>query len=403
MLKKAIRSLRGSVRVRARSVYPERVLNLCSARGIDFWDLTWLSTTELSFSVSRSDLRALRRACEGNDMELSIERTAGVPFFLARFRRRYALLAGLVFCAALLTVNSFFIWDFAVSGNETVPSEKILRALRDEGVHRGTFVYSFDSQELCNRVLPKLKDLCWLTVNVRGCRAYVEVRERVHAPERVNESEATNVVASRAGLVTRVRALDGEKLVLPGTSVQEGQLLISGVVDTGGTEHPSVATRFLAGKGEVWARTWYELSIRIPLSYEEKIYTGEKNRSHALCWGENRIKITAKGSSILDGNCDTIKNQTSWTLLGIFSLPVTWETETHLFYETHTCTRSRAEAEEIGAQALRSHLASLIGEDGSVAHERIASAQQGQWLLVTLSAECEQQIGKEVPIEISGA
>ena len=39
MLKKTVKLLRGSVRVRAQSVYPERVLNLCSARGIEFWDL----------------------------------------------------------------------------------------------------------------------------------------------------------------------------------------------------------------------------------------------------------------------------------------------------------------------------------------------------------------------------
>ena len=41
MLSKTVKLLRGSVRVRAQSVYPERVLNLCSARGIEFWDLQW--------------------------------------------------------------------------------------------------------------------------------------------------------------------------------------------------------------------------------------------------------------------------------------------------------------------------------------------------------------------------
>ena len=43
--------------------------------------------------------------------------------------------------------------------------------LREHGVHRGTLRYSFRSQDICNRVLPELKDLCWLAVNVRGCRA----------------------------------------------------------------------------------------------------------------------------------------------------------------------------------------------------------------------------------------
>lgn len=199
MLKKAVKLLRGSVCVRAKSAYPERMLNLCSARGIEFWDVRWIDDTALSFCVARGDLRALRRAAEGCGAEVSIERTAGTPFFFARLRRRHALFAGGILCAALLLVNSLFIWDFEVTGNETVPTETILHALREHGVHRGTFIYSFRSQDICNRVLPELKDLCWVAVNVRGCKAYVQVRERVRAPERVNESEPDERHRGKAG------------------------------------------------------------------------------------------------------------------------------------------------------------------------------------------------------------
>lgn len=401
MLKKAVKLLRGSVCVRAKSAYPERMLNLCSARGIEFWDVRWIDDTALSFCVARGDLRALRRAAEGCGAEVSIERTAGTPFFFARLRRRHALFAGGILCAALLLVNSLFIWDFEVTGNETVPTETILHALREHGVHRGTFIYSFRSQDICNRVLPELKDLCWVAVNVRGCKAYVQVHERVRAPERVNESEPTNVIAAKPGLITKVRALDGEKRVLPGTSVQQGQLLIAGVVDTGGTEKPSVTTRFLAGKGEVWARTWYDLTVRVPLTYEKKVYTGKERRSHTLIWGENRLKIGAKGSSICNVDCDKIKNQTQWTLFGLFALPVTWETETLLPYELEIAARSRADAEAQGKDVLETYLTALLGETGSVTQRRFSTAVEGDTLVVTLSAECEEQIGKEVPIAVS--
>ena len=401
MLKKAVKLLRGSVCVRAKSAYPERMLNLCSARGIEFWDVRWIDDTALSFCVARGDLRALRRAAEGCGAEVSIERTAGTPFFFARLRRRHALFAGGILCAALLLVNSLFIWDFEVTGNETVPTETILHALREHGVHRGTFIYSFRSQDICNRVLPELKDLCWVAVNVCGCKAYVQVRERVRAPERVNESEPTNVIAAKPGLITKVRALDGEKRVLPGTSVQQGQLLIAGVVDTGGTEKPSVTTRFLAGKGEVWARTLYDLSVRVPLTYEKKVYTGKEKRSHTLIWGENRLKIGAKGSSICNVDCDKIKNQTQWTLFGLFALPVTWETETLLPYELEVTPRSRADAEAQGKDMLETYLDALLGEAGSVTQRRFSTAVEGDTLVVTLSAECEEQIGKEVPIAVS--
>ena len=139
----------------------------------------------------------------------------------------------------------------------------------------------------------------------------------------------------------------------------------------------------------------------MPLTYEKKVYTGKEKRSHTLIWGENRLKIGAKGSSICNVDCDKIKNQTQWTLFGLFALPVTWETETLLPYELEITPRSRADAEAQGKDVLETYLAALLGETGSVTQRRFSTAVEGDTLVVTLSAECEEQIGKEVPIAVS--
>ena len=399
-MRKAAALLGGSVRVRVESPFPERVLNLCSAHAVPFRELEWESVTALRFTVARRDLRALREICAQLEANASIERRAGLPFVLGRLRRRRALLGGLLLCAALLCVNACFIWDLQVEGNGAVPPEKILRVLSRNGVHRGTFVFSFRSQDICNRCLPELPELCWLTVNVRGCRAHVIVRERTPKPEIVNETAPTNVIAKRDAIVTDVRALDGEARVLRGSTVRRGQLLISGIVDTKNVEMPSVATRYLAGKGTVWGRTWYELSVRIPLSENRKTLTGEKICAHSLIWGEKRVKIYGKGSSHTGVNCDKIIQRSQWTLPGGVVLPIIWETETYLPYETALRTRSRETALAQGQAVLEEYLRSLIGSDGSVSGVRVASAEKNGWLLVTLSAECLEQIGETVPIPI---
>ena len=36
---------------------------------------------------------------------------------------------------------------------------------------------------------------------------------------------------------------------------------------------------FSGARGEVWARTWYDLTVRVPLTYEKKVYTGKEKRS----------------------------------------------------------------------------------------------------------------------------
>ncbi|MBE7002693.1 MAG: sporulation protein YqfD [Ruminococcaceae bacterium] len=401
MRNRTIFLLRGYVRARTGSEFPERVLNVCSARGIPFRDPAFLGEHELALTVARRDWRRLRAACADVGAEVHIERVAGVPFVLGRLRRRRALVAGLLLCAALFLANACFIWDLRVEGNETVPSGRILRVLAEHGVRRGTFAFSIQQRRLCNHALLELPELAWLTVNVRGCRATVIVRERVPRPGIVNESAPTNVVARRDGLVTAVRALDGEARVLPGTMVRKGQLLISGVVETKGVAEPVVGTRYLAGKGEVYARTWYELSTQIPLFREVKSPTGEETRAVAVLWGENRVKFRIKGTGNLSTGYDKIISQVQWTLPGGFILPVTLETETCRPYTTVRLAVSRESAQEQGRAVLDAYLRAQLGEDAEVVSERVSSAVRGSWLLVTLSAECREQIGEVVPIPVS--
>lgn len=395
-MERAARLLRGTLRVRVESVFPERVINLCGAHGILFSDLRWEGAEMLSFTIRAADRRRLEQVLAPLEAKLTIERAAGLPFFLRRMRRRYALLTGLTVVMLLVLLNSFFIWDFSVSGNETVPTEKILRVLEEQGLRRGSFAYSFRPRELCNRVLPELPGLAWMTVNVRGCRAYVQVRERVAKPEIVNESAPTNIVAARDALVTEVRAYDGRALVMKGSTVTEGQLLISGALETEGPERPNVASRLVAGRGEVWGRTWHELSARIPLCYEEKRLSGEAKHEFALLFGSKRVKFGTKGSSNSYSECDTIIHRTNLTLPGGMVLPLSLESATHCPYETQLCTRTCEEAETMGEELLTEQLLTRI--DGSITTTQVSSAVQGDWLLVTLSAECLEQIGRSVPI-----
>lgn len=388
--------LRGSVQVEIECACPERVLNLCAVEEIAFWDLQWLSPIALRLRVTRRGWRALREVCTRADAQASRLRERGAPQLLLRLRTRYALLAALALFALLLFGGNLFIWSFEVTGNETVPTETILRALEKCGVAVGSQGLKIHQEDVRNRALLELPDVAWLAVNVRGCVAHVQVVERKRPPAVVQESQVCNVVARREGLVTRVQALDGKAVAAPGSVVTEGELLISGVADS-----ERSGLRLLHGMGEVWARTWYDLTVRVPLTYEKKVYTGKEKRSHTLIWGENRLKIGAKGSSICNVDCDKIKNQTQWTLFGLFALPVTWETETLLPYELEATPRSRADAETQGKDVLETYLAALLGETGSVTQRRFSTAVEGDTLVVTLSAECEEQIGKEVPIAVS--
>ena len=222
MLLNVVNWLSGTVAVTVESGFPERVLNLCSAHDIAFWDTVWQSPTGFAMKLSRRNYLRLRRLAKKLDCTITVEKKRGAPFFVGRFRRRYALLAGLAAALVLVTVGSFFIWDFEIEGNVTVSDERILRALEKNGVTYGAFGLGIRPEDVKNHVLLEIPELSWLTVNVNGFRATVIVRERTEPPAVRDETVRANVVAEKDGLVTLVQLYGGHAEVMKGSTVTEG-------------------------------------------------------------------------------------------------------------------------------------------------------------------------------------
>ena len=191
-------------------------------------------------------------------------------------------------------------------------------------------------------------------------------------------------------MVLKVRALDGIASVLPGTAVTEGQLLISGVEDL-----ETLGARTLAGMGSVTARTWYSLTTGIPLAAEEKRETGSKT-GLSLVVGKRRVKFFSN-SSIEGENYDKITENYRGSLLGI-PLPVRLVAETWRFYETAPVERDVVEAEKLGERILTEQLEAMVEPYGTVSSTLCSARRQGDVLMVTLSAECVEEIGERVPI-----
>lgn len=394
MYRKVLNYLRGQVTVEVESAAPERVLNLCAAHGIPFWELEWLSEIRLRAVTARSQLPRLREVLTRTDAALTVVRTEGAPEVWRQYRRRYVLLAAALLLAAVLALGSTHIWAFQVTGNDTVPTETILRTLEKHGVALGARS-RIDQEALRNQVLLELPDVVWLTVNMRGCTAHVQVVERQRPPHLYADGEIANVVASRDGLVTRIQALDGQAQVMAGSTVTAGQVLISGVVDSDQRGY-----RLLRGMGQVWARTWYELSVSVPLTVQEKGQeTGAVTRM-AVDIGRNRIKIYGKGS-MTDPDCDKITVYRTARLPFGLTLPVTLVTERTVRHAVNETERPVAAACAEGEAQLMTQLqAALEQTGGQLLHHRFDAVRQGTRLVVTLHAECEEQIGVSSPLDI---
>ena len=391
MYRKAVNYLRGQAVVEITSSAPERVVNLCAAHGIPFWDVDW--RTERCFRVTTTlpGLRRLREVTADTDADIRLLRKTGAPELWRRCRRRYVLLAAALVLPLLLALGSAFIWDFAVSGNDTVPTEEILQALERCGVRVGTRGVGLDQDDLRNRVLPLLPDVVYLAVNVRGCTAHVQVVERTRPPHLYRDSDVQNIVARRDGLVTEVTALDGAAAVSPGDTVTAGQLLISGAADS------PRGVRLMRATGTVRARTWYTLTVPIPLAAAERAGESGHVTRLSLDAGRRRIKFYA-GGSVLGADCAKIAEYRPAVLPFGLRLPLFLVTERTVAYDTAPARNAAEAARREGEAQLLYQLRQAIGEDGAVLHTAFSREERNGWLYVTLRAECEEQIGMEVPL-----
>ena len=382
--------LKGSVRVELNCRYAERAINLCAKNHVDFTDLRRTPEGAVRMTVGIGGYAALRRISrETGAFTVKTVRREGAPFLLWRVRRRYALLAGLALCAAAIAASTLFVWQIDVAGNETVPSSRILAALREEGVDIGAGTLGIPRRQVENRMLLKIPELSFISLNTHGSRIEVLVREKIQKPELYDPDVPTSVFAEKAGIVADVLALQGVAKVKPGDAVTAGDELISAFVPLG-------KGRLTHAAGSVTARTWVELSASTPVNFRKKTATGEKKTRRAIILGGKRINFYFTGGNPY-AECDKITVYKKLTLPGGAVLPVTFVRETWEEYESQEYAVTVQEAERILSSRLLWELEERIGS-GSVVSTQFETAEESGVITVTLRAECLEEIGVERPL-----
>ena len=99
---------------------------------------------------------------------------------------------------------------------------------------------------------------------------------------------------------------------------------------------------------------------------------------------------------MLQPDCGKIIHYGAVCLPGGFRLPVTVVKEQTVRYASGVTERREADARAEGEAVLRNLLEKQMTENGTVTATRFSAARKGDYLLVTLWAECHEQIAQEV-------
>ena len=308
--------------------------------------------------------------------------------------KRPVLLVLLAAAIAAAIVVPKFVFFYAVEGNETVPSAQILRELRELGVGFGTYGPSIKPQELKNQMLLRIPKLQWLTVQQSGMCARVVVRERPEKEPVLDRKAPTDVIASRAGVLTRVEAVAGNCLCVPGQAVAGGELLVSAYTDFGFT------TQVTAARAEIYAETVRQAVCVLPETKTVKDSRTAARCAVSLLVGRRRISLF--GAAMPERACEKETKIRYLTLPGGFSLPLGIAITRICEYDTREETLRAQNAEkqlleQVQADAKRDMIA------GTVRDCSVRTEQSGGCIRLYASLRCEEMIARMRPASLKEA
>lgn len=384
------RPLFGSYTVRLQGDGMLTFVHTLAKKRILFWDLT---TRDAFWSVKTTLAHAeplLASAAEaGIDAEIVSQN--GLPFFVARYKKRVGLLIGLIVGLALLFCAELFVWKITVNGNTLLSDEEILESLEDYGIGVGSFIPRIPVLRAQNEFLIRYGELSSFAINIKGTHIEIEVLERTHTPEIEDQSGFCNIVSDEDGIVLSVEVVDGTAVVSVGDVVSKGQLLVSAY--TVGMRN---IYRLHHARGTITAQVYEQFSEVVPLTGIAKHYTGKT---------VTKTTVTAFGKAFdLFWNehcgfaCFDVETVTEPVMLfGVVETPFVKTTATYREYEHRTVTLSREQAAQRARAAFDAYLARQTDEvmeyDFDIAYDEIQNA-----CVLNASVTLKKRIGIDKPL-----
>lgn len=369
--------LLGYVTVRIERMHAEQVLNLCMHGGIVYLD-GGSDADCLRLCLRTRHASRLCARLERVQVPFVIEKRGGVPVYAGQFLRRPGLVLGLLCALSIVLGSELFVFDIRISGNQTLTAAQIKGMLAEQGFGPGSFIPGTDTDKLENSVMIAHDEIAWLSVNIRGNVASVELIEQRLPPKKPVLLPA-HVVARQSGEVVSVQLWRGNVLVAAGQQVQKGEILIAGVYDgrTGGF-------RFTRASGQVLAKTAYEFRVEVPYEYQKKVYEGEIFEKKSLIFYSFPIKFF-ESTGNCPPLCDKIDIVENYSPLPGVDLPLCLHTERYVPYTVHAAYRTPEAALTLAHRELSMQIAhTLQGGELLSKHVRTEIGEQSVVLYATV-------------------
>ena len=367
------------------------VINICLQNGIHYYE-AFISDEKGYIRLSFFGRLKLEKILGSQEMTYENIGSYGIPALLVRHKDRIGIPVGIILSILLMIASGRFVWDVRIDGEDRLSENEVLEVLRECGLSVGTRKSSIDASVIENRVLILSDDIAWISINLRGTIANVEIRELVPMPE-IEKPPAANLVADSAGVIVNVEDVRGKVAVSVGEAVSEGQLLVSGIL---GDEQMGIG--YTCAEGKVFAECEQSFEVNIPRSYRKKVYTGEVKCEKYLIFFKKEIKFFSNCGNLYT-TYDKIDMVEYLSSPSDDDLPVGIRTVKYMEYVYTDAERSDEEMSRLAEYRMSLTLNSAL--DGAELLRRSTSFElRGDSYYMKTTVKCIRNIARPKEIEI---
>lgn len=318
--------------------YPEDFINLAAAEGIELWNLK--REKDVLYATARlwqiKDVKNLAKKCR---LVYTEKEERGLVKTVKNYRFRYGLAAGAVILCVFVFLSSRFLWRVNVTGCNLIDETKLEEKLAEYGIKIGGKAVRHDLDDVQLKLLRDFSELAFISINIKGSSAEIEVTERKIPPETIDQYDPCNIVASKSGQIVSVRVYSGVTLCKKDEVVSKGQLLVSGIFDS-----KYVGFRMVHAKADIKALTEEKITSEKYYNYEAQERTG--NEKTYYTFNVLGLSFTFPFGSCPFSESETENEEKTLRIGDGFYLPMSLEKTT--YYETSPVNKTRTpkEAEE---------------------------------------------------------
>ena len=361
-------------------------------------NLTYLKTyydekENLIFEIDSKQIKEYKTLFKNNNITFKHGKESAAFRFIKQIKYRYGIILGALFLVLMVYINSNIVWQINVIGNKEVSKSEIISILDSAGFSLGKFIPNIDYGKLHNRILLQTDKISWVSININGSVANVELKEvQKNAPP--IDPTYSNIVAKSDGYIFLVETINGEKVVKNGQIVKEGDLLISGIINSNAN-----GVRYVDANGRVFAYTNKDLTIEIHIEIDEKVYTGKIITDTKYKLFSKYINFSLKNSKYNEFY-DKIEEKEPFTVFGLKNLPIEKQITKYYEYKTVKTKRSYDEVVELAFQELEKQINDNL-DSIELISKNIKTKFDGERFYIFCNMYCKEDIAKRVQFSVN--